>query len=169
MGVAITLTPAQLTAVCPRAPASAVLPLNEILRRTRSISERRVAMLVAQLAVRSDSFIRLEEEDASRRASTRYFGRGWIQLTGFRNYRAAGTAMALDLIERPELVVLHNAEVTAWYWSAHRLHAFSDLGDVHGCTRAIDWTATRPRHLALRRAIYERTLRVLAGSRGLAA
>jgi putative chitinase len=169
MGVAITLTPAQLAAVCPRAPAGAVVPLNEILRLTRSVTERRVAMLMAQLAVRSDSFTRLEEEDAARRSSTPYFGRGWIQLTGLRNYRAAGAALALDLVEHPYLVVPHNAEVTAWYWSAHRLHAFSDGGDVHGCTRAIDWTATRPRQLAFRRAIYERTLRVLGGSRGLAA
>jgi Chitinase class I len=169
MDVTITLTPAQLTAVCPQAPASAVAPFNEILRRTGSVTERRVAMLLAQLAVRSDSFTRLEVEEPARRASTLYFGRGWIQLTGLRNYRAAGAALALDLIERPELVVPQNVDVTAWYWSAHRLHAFSDRGDVHGCTRAVDWTATRPRQLALRRAIYEGTLQVLAGQRGLAA
>lgn len=126
-------------------------------------------MLVAQLAVRSSSFTRLEEEDAARRASTAYFGRGWIQLTGFRSYRAAGAALALDLVEHPELVLPHNVEVTAWYWSAHRLHTFSDVEDLLGCTRAFDWAAARPGQLALRRGIYERVLRVLADSRGLAA
>ena len=167
--MAITLSADQLAAICPRAPAGVVVPLNVILARTRSTTERRAAMLVAQLAVRSDSFRRLEEEDAAHRASTAYFGRGWIQLTGFRNYRAAGAALALDLVAHPELVLSHNAEVSAWYWSAHRLHAFSDVADLQGCTRAIDWTAVRPRPLALRQALYERTLRVLAGRRGLAA
>jgi putative chitinase len=167
--MAITFTAAQLAAICPRAPAGAIEPLNDVLTRTRSITGRRAAMLVAQLAVRSSSFTRLEEEDAARRASTAYFGRGWIRLTGLRSYRAAGAALALDLLEHPELVVPHNVEVTAWYWSAHRLHAFSDTADVHGCTRAIDWAATRPRQLALRNAIYQRVLRVLAGAPGLAA
>ncbi|HET6982272.1 MAG TPA: glycoside hydrolase family 19 protein [Myxococcaceae bacterium] len=168
-GVAVTLTADQLSDICPRAPGAALAPLNTILGRTRSITDRRAAMLIAQLAVRSRSFTRLEEEDRARRSATVYFGRGWIQLTGLRRYRAAGAALALDLIERPELVVPHNAEVTAWYWSAHRLHAFSDAGDVLGCARAIDWTATRPRHLALLREIYERARRVLAGAPGLAA
>jgi Predicted chitinase len=167
--VAITLTPAQLRAICPGAPAGAVPALNVILARTQSITDLRAAMLVAQLAVGSDSFTRLEEEDGSRRGLTPYFARGWIQLTGLRNYRAAGAALALDLVRHPELVVPHNAEVTAWFWSAHRLHAFSDAGDVHGCTRAIDWTATRPRQLALRRVVYEQARWVLAGARHFAA
>jgi predicted chitinase len=167
--VVITLTPAQLRAICPGAPAESVVPLNEILARTQSVTRLRAAMLVAQLAVRSDAFTRLEEEDPSRRAFTPYFGRGWIQLTGLRNYRAAGAALALDLVKHPGLVVPHNAEVTAWFWSAHRLHAFSDLDDVHGCTRAIDWTATRPRQLALRRAVYEQARWVLTGSGQFAA
>jgi putative chitinase len=162
--VAIIITPAQLELICPAAPVRAVVPLNGILERTRSVTILRAAMVVAQLAVRSDSFTRLEEEDAKRRSSTPYFGRGWIRLTGLRIYRAAGSALALDLVEQPELVIPHHVEVTAWFWSAHRLHAFSDAGDVHGCTRAIDWAATRPRQLALRRAVYDRARRVLAGS-----
>ena len=167
--MAITLTADQLSDICPRAPGAALAPLNTILGRTRSVTDRRAAMLIAQLALRSDAFTRLEEDDRTRRSATLYFGRGWIQLRGLRRYRAAGAALALDLVERPELVVPHNAEVTAWYWSAHRLHAFSDAGDVQGCARAIDWTAARPRPLALLREIYERARRVLAGAPGLAA
>ena len=167
--VAITLTTAQLRAICPGAPGGAVAPLNIILARTRSVTDLRAAMLVAQLAVGSDSFTRLEEKDDSRRALTPYFGRGWIQLTGLRGYRAAGAALALDLVSHPELVVPYNADVTAWFWSAHRLHAFSDAGDLHGCTRAIDWTAVRPRQLALRRVVYEQARWVLAGARHFAA
>jgi hypothetical protein len=58
--VAITFTAAHLATIRPRGPASAVGPLNDILARTRSITERRAAILVAQLAVRSSSFTRLE-------------------------------------------------------------------------------------------------------------
>lgn len=70
--VPITLTAAQLGAICQRAPPGALVPLNLILARTQSNTERRAAMVVAQLAVRSDSFTRLEEENPARRASTAY-------------------------------------------------------------------------------------------------
>ena len=166
--MAITLTPEQLKIICPAAPLHAVVALNEILERTRSITLLRAAMVVAQLAAGSDDFRRMEEEPG-RRSSTPYFARGWIRLAGLRNYRAAGSALALDLLEQPGLVIPHHVEVTAWFWSAHRLHVFSDIADVHGCTRTIDWTATRPQQLALRRAVHERVMRVLAPSGEVAA
>ena len=167
--MAVILTIEQLKDICPAAPVEALGALNEVLERTRSITILRTAMVVAQLAAGSDGFTRMEEDDEERRASSPYFARGWIRLTGSRSYRAAGSALALDLVERPGLVIPHHVEVTAWFWSAHRLHVFSDLEDVHGCTRTIDWTATRPHPLALRRELHARALRVLAGSRKLAA
>src|SRR5262249_23663145 len=120
--MAIALTPSQLKAICPDAPASAVLSLNSILARTGSVTHLRAAMLVAQLAVTSESFRRLEEEDGPRRPSAPFFGRSWIQLSGRRSYREAGTALDLDLVRHPELAVTSNTEVTAWFWTAHRLN-----------------------------------------------
>jgi predicted chitinase len=167
--MAIALTPSQLKAICPDAPASAVLSLNSILARTGSVTHLRAAMLVAQLAVSSQRFRRLEEEDGSHRPSAPFFGRGWIQLTGRRSYREAGAALDLDLVRHPELVVDNNTEVTAWFWNAHHLHAFSDVGDLDGCTQAIAGAAATPERLALTRAVYDRACRVLGGCHDLAA
>ena len=167
--MAIALTPSQLKAICPEAPASAVLSLNSILARTAGITHLRAAMLVAQLAATSRSFRRLEEEDGPRRPSAPFFGRSWIQLSGRRSYREAASALDLDLVRHPELAATSNTEVTAWFWNAHRLNGFSDVGDVDGCTRAIAGSTATPERLALGRAVYERACHVLGGCHELAA
>jgi len=167
--VAIALTPFQLKAICPEAPASAVLSVNSILARTAGITHLRAAMLVAQLAASSRSFRRVEEEDGPHRPSAPFFGRSWIQLNGRRSYREAATALELDLVKHPELAAVSNTEVTAWYWNAHHLNGFSDVGDVDGCTRAIAGVAATPQRLALSRALYEQACRVLGGCHELAA
>jgi predicted chitinase len=168
--VAISLTPSQLKAICPEAPASAVLPLNAILARTQSVTHLRAAMLVAQLAASSRSFRLLEEQEGPRaRTSAPYFGRGWIQLTGRRHYREAAAALDLELLRHPELVLDHHSELTAWFWNAKRLHAFSDVGDVDGCTRAIAGDGATPERLAASRALYGRACGVLAAALELAA
>ena len=167
--MAIALTPSQLKAICPDAPVSAVLGLNSILARTGSVTHLRAAMLVAQLAATSKSFRRVEEEDGPRRPSAPFFGRSWIQLSGRRSYREAGAALDLDLVRHPELAAHTNTEVTAWFWNAHHLNGFSDVGDVDGCTRAIAGVAATPERLALSRALYEQACRVLGGCHELAA
>jgi len=45
-------------------------------------------------------------------------------------------------VEHPELVIAHHPEVTAWFWSAHRLHVFSDAAE----TVAPGRSTGRPRH-----------------------
>ena len=167
--MAISLTPSQLKAICPEAPASAVLPLNGILAETRSVTHLRAAMLVAQLAASSRSFRQLADQEGPLRPSAPYFGRAWIQLTGRRQYREASDALDLDLLRHPELVLAHHSEVTTWFWNAKRLHAFSDVGDVDGCTRAIAGSGATAEHLALSRALYDRACSVLAGAHELAA
>ena len=59
--------------------------------------------------------------------------------------------------------------MTTWFWNAKRLHAFSDVGDVDGCTRAIAGADATPERLAVSRAFYDRACSVLAGSHELAA
>ncbi|HET9157629.1 MAG TPA: glycoside hydrolase family 19 protein [Myxococcaceae bacterium] len=165
----ISLTPGQLKAIVPEAPASAVLTLNSILARTSTVTHLRAAMLVSQLATSSRGFRLLAEKDGGPRPRAPYFGRGWIHLTGRRAYREAAEALDLDLVRNPDLVLLHNTEVTAWFWNAHRLHRFSDDGDVDGCVRAISGDSGRPEALSLARTLYHRACFVLAGAHELAA
>ena len=167
--MAISLTPSQLKTICPDAPASATLPLNVVLARTGSITHLRAAMLVAQLAVASQHFRQLEEPDGWSQPMAPYFGRGWVRLTGRRQYREAAGALDLELLAHPELVTAHNAEVAAWVWNARQLHVFSDAGDVEGCTRALAGAAASPDRLTLTKALYDRACTVLAGSRQLIA
>ena len=168
--MALSLTPFQLKSICPEAPASAVLSLNGILARTRSVTHLRAAMLIAQLGASSKRFRLLEEQEGPEgRTAAPYFGRAWIQLTGRRHYREAAAALDLDLVRHPELVVVHHSEVTAWFWNAKQLHAFSDVADVDGCTRAIAGAGATPERLALARALYDRACGVVAGARELAA
>jgi predicted chitinase len=165
----ISLTPGQLKAIVPEAPASAVLTLNSILARTSAVTRLRTAMLVSLLATFSSHFRLLKEKEGPLRPSAPYFGRGWIHLTGRRAYREASEALDLDLIRDPDLVLLHNTEVTAWFWNAHRLHRFSDDGDVDGCVRAISGDGGKPETLSQAHALYDRACFVLAGAQQLAA
>ncbi|QDH71335.1 peptidoglycan-binding protein [Marilutibacter alkalisoli] len=47
-----------------------------------------------------------------------YRGRGYIQLTGKNQYRAAGEALDLDLVNQPELAAEpeNAARIAIWYW-----------------------------------------------------
>lgn len=70
----------------------------------------------------------------------RYKGRGFIQLTGRYNYRAAGADLGLDLEGNPEIVATPSvaAKTAVWYWTKNRLNAKADVGDFRGVTRAIN-------------------------------
>eukprot|EP00937_MAST-01D_sp_MAST-1D-sp2_P005043 g5043.t1 len=56
----------------------------------------------------------------------RFKGRGPLQLTGRSNYRAAGTALGMDLEARPEQVCLPSAgfKTSVWFWSSHNLNKY---------------------------------------------
>jgi putative chitinase len=60
-----------------------------------------------------------------------YRGRGIIQITGRANYRAAGEALGLPLLENPKLAELpeHAATIAGWYWDSRHLN---DLADHDG-------------------------------------
>lgn len=92
----------------------------------------------------------------------RYMGRGLIQVTGRINYAACGQALGLPLLERPELLEQpeHAAMSAGWYWKSRNLNRFCDAMDIVSLTRAVNGGVNG---LADRRAIWERSLRVLAG------
>jgi putative chitinase len=50
----------------------------------------------------------------------KYRGRGYIQLTGHDRYAEAGTALGLDLVNKPELAAdrQNAANIAIWYWKS---------------------------------------------------
>lgn len=68
----------------------------------------------------------------------KYHGRGYIQLTGKDNYRAAGEALHLDLVKHPELASEpeNAAKIAVWYWENRVPEKAHE--DVRAATRAVN-------------------------------
>jgi putative chitinase len=68
----------------------------------------------------------------------KYHGRGYIQLTGKDNYRAAGKALDLDLVNHPELAAepQNASKIATWYWENRVPEAARD--DVKAATKAVN-------------------------------
>lgn len=91
----------------------------------------------------------------------RFRGRGIVQLTGRGNYKAAGDAIGLDLVSKPDLAASDprvSAAIAAWFMSSYarimpELEADSEASFLEGARKvgATDATATQ-RRLAYRRA-----------------
>ncbi|MEE5086162.1 glycoside hydrolase family 19 protein [Pseudomonas alliivorans] len=89
-----------------------------------------------------------------------YRGRGLIQVTGRTNYAECGEALALDLINHPELLEQpeHAAMSAAWYWGSRGLNSLADKGDFLAITKRINGGTNG---LADRQELYKRALAVL--------
>lgn len=70
----------------------------------------------------------------------KYHGRGFIQLTGRANYEAAGKALGLDLVNKPELAEdpANAAKVALWYWQSRGVSKSAQIGDVARSTKLIN-------------------------------
>jgi putative chitinase len=92
----------------------------------------------------------------------RYRGRGLIQITGRANYAKCALAMALDVVNQPELLEqpVYAALSAAWFWSVNGLNGLADLEDFERITRRINGGTNG---LKDRREIWERAKGVLVG------
>jgi putative chitinase len=68
----------------------------------------------------------------------KFHGRGYMQLTGKDNYRAAGEALGLDLVKHPELAAEpeNAARIATWYWNSRVPESARE--DVTKATHAIN-------------------------------
>lgn len=116
-------------------------------------TRRRAAFFLAQLLHESAGLLYREEiasgEQYEGRADLgntrkgdgrRFKGRGWIQLTGRNNYRAAGKALGLPLEANPELAAREDVawRVAVWFWTSRGLNAVADRGAFVAVTKAIN-------------------------------
>jgi putative chitinase len=71
---------------------------------------------------------RLGNGDAASGDGFRFRGRGIIQITGRSNYAEAGTALGINLLADPDLLLTKNlaAMAAAWFWNSRGLNALAD-------------------------------------------
>lgn len=70
----------------------------------------------------------------------KFRGRGAKQLTGKDNYTRCGKALAIDLVNSPDLLLepYQAARSAAWFYSTNNIAAFADKWDLEGMTKKIN-------------------------------
>ena len=181
----MSITQQQLQQILPNAGQTAgvfVPVLNTAMVRFQIIGTKRVAAFIAQIGHESGQFRYVRELGsdqylskydtgslAKRLGNTpeadgdgqKYRGRGLIQITGRANYITCGEALALDLINQPELLEKpqHACMSAAWFWASRGLNTLADAGQFDTITRRINGGHNGA---AERQALYARALKVLA-------
>jgi len=145
-----------------------IRPLKDAMAEWEINTRQRAAAFLAQIAHESAE-MRQFRELASGAAyegrsdlgnhnpgdGQKYKGRGPIQLTGRRNYRAAGAALGLDLEGYPEHVerLSVGCRVAGWFWGTHGCNGLADMGQFETITKRINGGLT---HHAARVRFYRR-------------
>ena len=93
---------------------------------------------------------------------SKYRGRGLIQITGRANYKACGEALALDLINEPELLEKpqHACMSAAWFWASRGLNTLADA-DAGSFSKITSRINGGQNGAAERQALYAKALKVL--------
>ena len=181
----MSITQQQLQQILPNAGQTAgvfVPVLNTAMVRFQIVGTKRIAAFIAQIGHESGQFRYVRELGndqylskydtgslAKRLGNTpeadgdgqKYRGRGLIQITGRANYMMCGEALALDLINQPELLEKpqHACMSAAWFWASRGLNTLADAGQFDTITRRINGGQNGA---ADRQALYARALKVLA-------
>ena len=179
------ITALQLQQILPNAGQSAgvfVPVLNTAMVHYQIVGTKRMAAFIAQIGHESGQFRYVRELGndqylskydtgalAKRLGNTseadgdgqKYRGRGLIQITGRANYMTCGEALALDLLNQPELLEKpqHACMSAAWYWASKGLNTLADTDQFDKITQRINGGQNGA---ADRQALYARALKVLA-------
>ena len=78
--------------------------------------------------------------NTSEEEAAKYLGRGLIQLTGKENYERCGSAIGIDLINEPTLLVEpnHAAMSAGWFWNKKGLNELADSQEHGQITKRIN-------------------------------
>lgn len=92
--------------------------LNAEMQAGGITTPRRIAAFLTTLAFESLFEYNIDQIGAT----SKYHGRGYIQLTGLANYTAAGKYLGIDLVNQPELATSleWSAKIARWYWTVAR-------------------------------------------------
>ena len=180
MTAKLTITADTLKAISPyvstqRANTYADI-LNKCMREFGLLdTAERAAMFLAQI-LHESGHLRYTEEIASGERyefradlgnthpgdGKKYKGRGLIQVTGRSNYEQMGRAMALDLINHPEILTTPpNAVLSACTWwdlRGVKLNPLADSGNVERVTKIINGGLNG---YTERKQLYDKAMKVL--------
>lgn len=177
----------QLQRIMPLARARAaifLLPIAGTLEEYGIDTRQRRAAFLSQLAHESGQ-LRYVRELASGKAyegridlgntepgdGMRFRGRGLIQITGRRNYRACSIALYGDerLLLRPDQLelIVPAARSAGWFWRVNDINRFADAGDFDGVCDAVNRGRKTvaigdANGFAERLAFYDRAMEVLS-------
>ena len=142
----------------------AIEPLNSTLEKYNINTRSRIAAFLAQITHESGSFRYVEEiADGSRYEYRKdlgnlqpealtaahsvgtttgkyYKGRGWIQITGFYNYKELSNAIGVDFIHNPDMLceMPYAALSAGWFWNVHNCNALADVDRFTAITKVIN-------------------------------
>jgi putative chitinase len=70
----------------------------------------------------------------------KYRGRGFIQITGFDNYKQLSKDTGIDFVSNPDLLLEEvNSMISAlWFWNKANLNKLADKNDLKGITKRIN-------------------------------
>lgn len=136
--------------------------LNRAMRQNGITTPQRKAAFLATLVNES----RLDPGAQERGAGGAYKGRGYIQLTGQWNYRAAGRDLGINLVRYPGRAATpgNSAAIAAWYWTDLRpgTNRAADRFDMGRVNRNIGY-AHNAREDRERCADFKRAYKILSG------
>ncbi|NNB02525.1 glycoside hydrolase family 19 protein [Pseudomonas fragi] len=175
------ITVQQLLQILPNAGqvAGVFVPvLNTAMSRYQIVGAKRIAAFIAQIGHESGQLKYVKEIWGPTKAQakyegradlgntvqgdgSKYRGRGLIQITGRANYMTCSEALALDLINHPELLEKpqHACMSAAWFWASRGLNTLGDAGKFDAITQRINGGQNGA---ADRQALYAKALKVLA-------
>jgi putative chitinase len=78
--------------------------------------------------------------NTSEEEAAQYLGRGLIQLTGKENYANCGTALDVDFVGNPTLLIepKYAALSAGWFWRKRGLNDLADASDIETMTKRIN-------------------------------
>ncbi|KAI9330844.1 hypothetical protein BDR26DRAFT_870997 [Obelidium mucronatum] len=92
-----------------------------------------LSIMMGNLALESIKFTATHQWGCDKNPGScqRYYGRGFIQLTGLENYQNAGNAIGVDIVNNPDLVAedqVVNWKTVIWYWTSRVQPFFGQYG-----------------------------------------